>query len=327
MARTNVPVAHPEPKTHEGAVAARQRRLVELERTVASCLLWEQNFYEAGDSVAARIAQLCEAVPAQAIADLAIKARFDYKLRHAPLWLCRQLIRLHTGEVVAGTIAKVVHRPDEAAELVSLYWQHNTDRLGRRQKHRMLPAAMKRGLARAFRQWDAYQLAKWNRENAIELRHVLFLVHANPLSEGSVTKVPATRFRGPVLRTVGGKADLWDRLIRDALPTPDTWEVGLSAARTDEDKRAAWTRLLENRKLPYLALLQNVRNLHDVGVAKSLVGEALVAGAPESWALPYRFLAAAKACPAWEDLLDAALLAVRPETKLPGETCLVLDVS
>ena len=40
------------------------------------------------------------------------------------------------------------------------------------------PAAMKRGLARAFLKFDEYALGKYNRDAAVKLRDVLFLCHA-----------------------------------------------------------------------------------------------------------------------------------------------------
>jgi 60 kDa SS-A/Ro ribonucleoprotein len=42
---------------------------------------------------------------------------------------------------------------------------------------------VKRGLARAFTKFDAYQLAKYNRRSRVKLRDVLFLCHAKPKNE------------------------------------------------------------------------------------------------------------------------------------------------
>ena len=48
----------PEEYTHEGAVAARISPLSQLERSVMSCLLWEDEHYEDGQSIGQRIADL-----------------------------------------------------------------------------------------------------------------------------------------------------------------------------------------------------------------------------------------------------------------------------
>lgn len=42
--------------THEGAVAQKLDPRRELRRTVMTCLLWEDTFYEAGAEIAARLA-------------------------------------------------------------------------------------------------------------------------------------------------------------------------------------------------------------------------------------------------------------------------------
>ncbi len=42
---------------------------------------------------------------------------------------------------------------------------------------------MKLGLARAFGKFDASQLAKYDRDEPVKLRDVMFLVHAKPKDE------------------------------------------------------------------------------------------------------------------------------------------------
>ena len=49
--------------THEGAKAPRIAPLAQLERSVMSCLLWEDEFYEGGVTIAARIAGLVRQLP------------------------------------------------------------------------------------------------------------------------------------------------------------------------------------------------------------------------------------------------------------------------
>ena len=54
--------------THGGGVAGREIALSELKRTVSTCLLWEDTFYEKGDSVSKRIEDLCTNVKPECIA-------------------------------------------------------------------------------------------------------------------------------------------------------------------------------------------------------------------------------------------------------------------
>src|SRR5262249_35486898 len=144
----------------------------ELRRTVLTCLLWEDTFYETGNNIAGRIAELVRRNEAEDVAALAREARDQMQLRHVPLVLTRELARRKgAGPLVAETQAHVTQRANELGEFVALYW--NT-------RKEPLAAGVKRGLAKAFTKFDAYQLAKYNRQDTVKLRDVLFLCHAKP---------------------------------------------------------------------------------------------------------------------------------------------------
>lgn len=295
MARiNNAPIQR---KTHEGAPACHLSPIAELRRTVLACLLWEDGFYESGQSVAQRIADLVARCKPHEVAALAVEARNAQRLRHAPLLLVRQLAKMKaTGTLVSETLRKVIQRPDELSEFLALYWKDGKQPLS---------AQVKKGLARAFRKFSAYQLAKYNRDTAIKLRDVLFLVHAKPRDEE--------------------QAAVWKQLVDGTLPAPDTWEVALSAGA---DKRETFERLIVEGKLGYLALLRNLRNMASAGVSSKLVGDALEAGAESSKALPFRYVAAARAVPAWEPMIDSAMLkAMGQMPRLLGRTVVLVDVS
>lgn len=163
---------------------------------------------------------------------------------------------------------------------------------------------MKKGLAAAFTRFDEYALAKYNRATPVKLRDVLFLSHARPVDQA--------------------QADLWKRLIDGELATPDTWEVALSSGA---DKRTSWERLLRENKLGALALLRNLRNMTEVWVDPSLIAESL-ANMKTERVLPFRFIAAARHNPCFEQELEAAMLkCLSEQPRLPGKTILVVDVS
>jgi len=282
-------------KTHEGGRAdAHQTALQELERAVSTCLLWENTFYEKGSDLAQRITELCAKVKPEEIAALAVKARHDLKLRHVPLWLCVQLLRLKAGALAGRTIEQVVQRPDEMGELIALY---------RKDGRIPLAAQLKKALARLFVKFTPYQLAKWDRDAAVKVKDVMFLVHPKPKD--------------------AEQAAVWKKLVDGTLESPDTWEVALSSGK---DKKETWTRLLQDKKLGYMALLMNLRNMAEAGVDSSLIEQALRDGAPKSKALPFRFVSAYKHAPQYAQALsDAMELAVTGE--LSGSTALILDVS
>ena len=298
MARLNIlKLAHlARQRTHEGAPAKRINDEQALRRSVLACLLWESQFYEDGVQIAGRIREQVPKVDAAKVAALAVEARGAMKLRHAPLLLVREMARhaTHRG-LVAETLTRVIQRADELAEFVAIYWAD---------RRAPLSGQVKKGLAAAFPKFDEYALAKYDRAGAVRLRDVLFLCHAKPRD--------------------AEQAAVWKRLIEGTLATPDTWEVALSAAG---DKRASWERLLAERKLGALALLRNLRNMKDAAVSEGLVVGALSAMKAER-VLPFRFLAAARYAPQWEEALEQAMFrSVKDREKLSGRTVLLVDVS
>jgi TROVE domain len=288
-------------RSHEGATAHHISNELQLRRSVLACLLWENQFYEDGVEIAGRIAELVPKVEVERVAALAVEAREQMKLRHAPLLLVREMARhkTHRG-LVAETLERVIQRADELCEFVAIYWKDGRVPLS---------GQVKKGLAAAFPKFDEYQLAKYDRGGPIKLRDVLFLCHAKPRDDA--------------------QADVWKKLIWGRLAVPDTWEVALSAAGTGNgaSKTEAWTSLVAENKLGALALLRNLRNLHAAGVDEKLVLEALEAMNTQR-VLPFRFLAAARHARQWEPALEAAMLKrVASQPKLAGKTALLIDVS
>lgn len=302
MARTNVATKRQKIKTHEGAPAQRLSPLSELRRSTMCTMLWEDTFYEGGAAIANRIAELCAKVSPEDISAVAIQARNDMKLRHAPLFLAAQLSKhKNVGPIVTETLQEIIQRPDELAEFLNIYWQHGS-RSGNPGRH-PLSRGVKVGLARAFLKFSEYQLSKWNRDDAIKLRDVMFLVHPKPRA--------------------AMQADIWKKLADKTLSPADTWEVSLSAGK---DKKETFERLLSENKLGDIALLANLRNMIGAGVDESLIRVRLERGCPR--ALPFRFITAARYAPRLEDSLEAAMLKATEElAKLPGKTGLLVDVS
>jgi 60 kDa SS-A/Ro ribonucleoprotein len=284
------------PRTHEGAPAKNISPELQLRRSVLACMLWEDQFYEDGVAIAGRIRELVAKVSAEKVAALAIEAREKMKLRHAPLLLVREMARLATHRhLVAETLTRIIQRADELSEFVALYWSEGKQPLS---------AQVKKGLAAAFTRFDEYALAKYNRATPVKLRDVLFLCHAKPLD--------------------AAQAALWKRLVEGELATPDTWEVALSAGA---DKREAWERLLSENKLGALALLRNLRNMAEAKVSAQLIADGIARMKTER-VLPFRFIAAARYAPQWEAELEKAMLrSLEDQSKLPGKTVLLVDVS
>lgn len=296
MAKLNMKKVAPAGYMNEGQKAHPINPLQALRRSVLSCLLWESEFYCDGQEIAARIRELVKANKPEDVSALAIQARSKFKLRHVPLLLARELARTASGRIVGDTIAAVIQRADELAEFLSIYWQDGKDQ--------SLSAQVKKGLARAFGKFSAYDLAKYNRDGDVKLRDVLFLSHARPKDDA--------------------QAEVWKQLIDGKLPAPDTWEVALSGGA---DKREAFERLMAEGKLGALAFLRNLRNMEQATVPKAAV-KAYAQTVKVERVLPFRFIAAARAVPAWEDVVELAMMrCLDAQEPLSGHTVLLVDTS
>ncbi len=282
--------------THEGAKASIINPLEQLKRSVMACLLWEDSFYENGEQIGERIKGLVHACDPDDVTEIAVKARNEMKLRHVPLLLVRELARHPKKPAIAGTLCETIQRADELAEFLAMYWQDGRQPLSKQ---------VKKGLACAFRKFNEYHLSKYNRDGIVKLRDVLFMVHAKPKDDD--------------------QAALWKRLVNNELAIADTWETALSSG---QDKKETFERLLKENKLGDLALLRNLRNMKQAEVNEELVFSALLKSAEKSKALPFRYVAAARAVPSWERQIDEAMqIACRGMDKLPGKTVILVDVS
>jgi 60 kDa SS-A/Ro ribonucleoprotein len=282
--------------THEGAPAKIVNAEAQLRRSVMSCLLFEDEFYEDGEEIATRIERLAAQVKPEIISAIAIEARKVNNLRHVPLLLARILAKIASGPIVGDTIAAVVERADELTEFMALYWK------GGRQP---LDYQVKKGLRKAFPKFDAYQLAKYDRDGVVKLRDVMRMVHPKPANDE--------------------QAALWKGVIDRTLAAPDTWEVALSGGA---DKKEAFERLLRDEKLGYMALLRNLRNMAAANVDNGLIKNAILARKGAHRVLPFRYIAAARAVPQMEPVIDQALCEAISELPImSGKTVILVDVS
>lgn len=301
--RTNVNVKLSE-TTHEGGPAVVVPSVQLLRRSIMSCLLWEREFYENGEDIAARIERLAARVSVADLAALAVEVRRESRMRHVPLLLLSILAERGKGAEVSDAIYHTISRADEPAEFLAIHARRNG--VAPSAMKSTISKQMKIGLGRALGKFDEYQLAKYDRDGAVKMRDVIRLVHPKPAD--------------------GAQSDLWKRALAGELVAPDTWEVALSGGA---DPRETWTRLLVDRKLGYLALLRNLRNMIEAGVDTALIKDAIIArsgGADR--VLPFRYVAAARACPQMEPALDQALsAAVLEGYPLSGVTVILVDVS
>lgn len=282
------------PRTFEGGVSKVITPDAKLQRLVLACMLWESTFYLDGQTAAELIKETVAKANPKFVADLAVKARNEFKLRHVPLLLIRELARI--GKLKAETVDAVIQRPDEMSELLAIYWSEGKVPLS---------AQLKKGIAAAFTKFNEYSLAKWDKNSAsVSIRDVMFITRPKP-----VTDV---------------QADMFKRLAEGKLETPDTWETKLSAGA---DKGDTFSELMAENKLGALAFLRNLRNMVDSGISEDTIRK-YAKTLDVSKVLPFRFLAAARIVPQFEDMLeDLMFKSCSALPKLKGKTAVLVDVS
>lgn len=255
----------------------------------------------------------------QFLAKAAIYARNEFGMRSITHAVAGEIVHAVKGEVwVKAFLDSVIRRVDDVTEIVSYYL--NTYK-------KPIPNSLKKGVGRALRKFDAYQLAKYRGEgHALSLVDVFNLCHPKPDA---------------------ACAETWAALMKGTLKSTETWEAQLAEAgqkgKTADEKLAlkagAWAELISERKLGYFALLRNLRNIMQQApgvlpdALKMLVDQTLIS---KSLVLPFRYQTALKEIEKLTDsnarkvmvaLNKAVDLACENVSELPGRTCVVLDES
>jgi len=309
---------------HEGELAFKLDPLMDLYIRTASTLVGEPKYYESGKDADAKllssIRRVLETDP-EFVLQLAVYCREKLHLRSVPLMLLAEFANsTAVGKVPRARkyVSRVVQRADELSELTAYQLARNLV-YPRKSK---LPMMLKNGIADAFGKFDEYQFAKYNRDGAVKLRDVLFMTHPKPANPE--------------------RQALYDRIARDDLATPETWEVMRSTGKM------TWHQVIneifhrDGRALNYMAQLRNLRNcLEDRTVTQEdiallcrmLSDKNAVLGSRQ---LPFRFLSAYRevekvAVPDTPAVLDALEKAVEHSIGnipvLKGTTLIASDVS
>jgi len=202
-----------------------------------------------------------------------------------------------------------------------------------------LPTSLRKAMVEKFPSFDAYQLGKYNKEGSImrKKRKIKLLMKKNPekakeLMEAAAAAKPTLTIKrmirqlhisapaSSVMCILGkkypptaedfaksglpGNFEKGRAGKRMKLPVPETWETLLSAKG---NKASTWEELIEHKKLPFMAMLRNIRNLIFAGVhpkyhrwvMNKLTNEETIA---QSKQFPFRFFSAYEVIP--QDLND-----------------------
>jgi hypothetical protein len=282
-------------QTHEGGKATFATPMEQLKRSVLSCLLWEDTFYEDGVSIAERISENVAKVTPEQAADVSLEAANKRYLRHAPLWIAVSMLNTDDKEMWKHSyriIPQIINRPDSIGELLALYRMKNTKR--------PLTNQMKKVLGETLSKFNEYSLAKNDKNSAAySLQDIIRLTHPTP-------KNPEQN-------------ELFRKIAKKELETPVTWETLLSSG---QDKKETFTQLIKNKQLGGLAFLRNLRNMIQTGVEREVIECSF------KKIFPYQYIAAARYAEDYKKQLETIMIKdLEEKEKLPGETILLIDKS
>ena len=173
-----------------------------------------------------------------------------------------------------------------------------------------LSKQIQKGLASSFNRFDEYQFAKYNRNTDVKLKDALFLVH--PKAKDDLQQ------------------GIFNKIASDNLTTPYTWETQLSElGKTkfdDEDTKTfaftkKWEELIESKKVGYMALMRNLRNILEANVSAKhiemvcsyLANEKAVLNSKQ---LPFRFLSAYRELKSTKSSFTSVILAALEDAVL-----------
>jgi 60 kDa SS-A/Ro ribonucleoprotein len=317
MARFNQN-SHSKTANLAGGVAYAQSKELELISILLTSFAADQ-FYRSASDTFDRLKYLLKRVDPKLAAQAAVYARTRFGMRSISHVLASELAKHISGEPWAKSFfEKVIYRPDDLMEIISYHKNHNGK----------LTNSMKKGFARAFDKFNAYQLAKYRGEGkAVKLVDVVNLVHPKPTDSN---------------------AEALHALVNGKLRSTETWEAQLTQAgqksETEQEKQQfkakAWKSLILERKLGYFALLRNLRNIAlqapDVldEALEMLVDEKLIR---KSLVLPFRYATAyeeirlgikgKKGRRIMAALSEAVDISIANCPVFEGDTLVVLDVS
>ena len=240
-----------------------------------------------------RLRKTIAKVNPELVCKLAVYAREKMYLRSIPLVLIVELLKNFNDGKQCGSrnsaflrksTTRVIQRADEITEILS-YFTYANNRTSSKKLNK-LPNLLKKAVGTSFNKFDEYQLAKYNRNNAIKLRDALFLTHPKPKDSN--------------------QEKIFKKLVEDNMDVPYTWEVEFSKlgqqkfiSEVEKNKvfAAKWEELVKSNRLGYMALLRNLRNILKYGTNKSLVKllcEKISdpVGVEKSKQLPFRFWSA-----------------------------------
>lgn len=269
-------------------VKSPEQQLFEI---AVSTFFGKSKFYESNDDVLVRLKthldQVVKTGNLDFIANLAVYSRTEMHMRTIPIVLVVHFAKVlrDNGKQFAQMrklVSDVIQRPDEITDMMSYALAVFGENVDINNRKKMVPVAIFKGIGDSFAKFSEYQIAKYNQSKSVKFSDVLRVVHPK-------SKTPE-------------QADIFDKIMKDTLAIPYTWETELSlnGQKPEGDRKTPgqlWGELIDSKKVGYMAVLRNLRNILTAGVTNDQLSN--VAGflsdkeqVAKSKQLPFRFFEA-----------------------------------
>lgn len=259
MAKINTKPKLKSTVNYEGGEAFDLPAEEKLLHVTATCLFKEPKFYgnaeeqnNLGDTEKT-IFELCKTVDPKFMLQLASYLRNEQYLRTIPIVLlaCASTRPEAKGTGLVPTYAPyIIRRADEINEVLAAYQTIFTPARAKGNNVALrLPNSLKKANTKSFPRFDAYQFAKYNRKGIVTFKDAIMLTH--PSQPSTIIK----------------------KILDCNLETPYTWETELSKSK---DKTKTWEQLIDSNKLPYMALIRNLRNILDANVSQQHLDKVII---------------------------------------------------
>lgn len=261
----------------------------QLVARVAANMLKEPNFYSASDQKRKELLAALESVlqtDPEFICKLAFYSREKLNIRGTSNFLLAYAAsRPETKTILPKYFRAATRLPNDLLEVV----QHVQELTPKEvpEGHYYIPKALKREVRLKFKEFNIYQLGKYCSEGRrkrlakkekgkelpedrlqLAMKRLVRLCHIHEPADTVCSiigvRYPATEeeFKATSLATAGA-FDSSRAGKRMKIPKPVTWETELSARGNSAQ---VWEELIKARKLPFMAMLRNLRNLLLTGV-------------------------------------------------------------
>lgn len=320
MAKFNAPTVGSKTVNLAGGQAYKQTDKMEFISLLLTSFV-QNEYYESQQGAMDRCASLIAGLKDKKFAaKAAVFARKEFGMRSITHVAAAEIARSVKGEAwTKDFISSVCYRPDDMLEIMALYLAQNG---------KPLPNSLKKGLAKAFDNFDDYQIAKYRGEGRdVSLIDLVNLVRPVPTDDNR------TALKALVAGTLTAQGSTWESKLTAAGQT----------AKTDAEKTAlkadAWKALLSENKLGYFAALKNINNIISQGDDETfdlllgvLVNERMI---KKSLVMPFRYMTAlenlngdAKRVRRAKTALNQALdISCNNIPKFDGDTLVVCDYS